>query len=699
MSDELDLSFVQIAEPKEDAGVKQTDVLDMSFLDPPRTVMGAAGTRRQLLAESQDTDRETRATRELPEITNSGLLSNASLKDVAKVAPAILTATDPNEIADILSKNFRFIGITEDEKGNLIANNNETGVQAVINKPGMSPLDVLQMLGIGSSFVPSAAVAGAVKPLAGKIATAMTGAGATQAVTEAGQQAVGGTFDKSEVFLAAGTAGTAEVVLPAIQGLRGSALRREATEAGQLMEDVAENVRVAEEASEATGVDLFQGQKTLIPTQLDDQAFIAQLPAGTAKARRELTKQNKQASEAVDTFLEMIGPDESVVTGPTRFRTAAQAAVEATERARVEATSPIYKQAARRQRQGHTPLIDTSKLEKKIFEMSNQFDPKGQIHINLSKALSKIQNAKGDLQKLHLAKIEIDQIVDAFGADSVGKTTKRFLTGIKKDLVDDLVNQSPSYRAARDEFIRLSPGVNKMQNSILGKLHNIDDGQLKNISKRLFDPAETNPKVIANAKKIINDIDPDSWNEILRSELERRMGSIRSTLESGSTENIPNQLFKAIFGNDKQKKVLYAALTPDGKRNLRHIETVLNRARLGRTGGSQTASRQERMKELRGGWANMLRNFFTAFRTPIGSAGNIASAAITGATADASFNNRVRALADVMFDPRWEPRMKDLRQLPTHSPAEARAMAQLLDDAYSGIVENFLPFDTDTEEE
>jgi len=144
-------------------------------------------------------DRQTRATQELPELGQGGLLSGEDETIGKAITPALLSATDPNELGQILSSNFENIGITSDEKGNLIANNNKTGVRVVLNQPGVSQLDILQGLGIAAAFTPAGRIAGAVK----------TGvaAGATSAGIEALQALSGGEFDFSQVAIDTVTAG------------------------------------------------------------------------------------------------------------------------------------------------------------------------------------------------------------------------------------------------------------------------------------------------------------------------------------------------------------------------------------------------------------------------------------------------------------------------------------------------------------
>lgn len=596
--------------------------------------------------------------------------------DTARIALGFLSTFDPKAQQDIIQEAIPEAVFETTADGSVIIEvpTEEGGTRrSVLNRPGFSPQDLTTATAQVLSFIPAARLAGLGRTLLQKVGIGAVAAGATeQALQETGVALGREERDPLGTAVATVTGGAAEAIVPAVQAFRGS---RQAARVGagrEEIEQVAQSLRAAEEATEATGIPLFQAQQTGVPAQLEKQAFVAQLPAGTRSAIEGLRTQNVAASNAVEDFLGQIAPDQAVVTGAERLRTASQTAVAATKRARSEASSPIYKQAFRRQRQGKVGLIDLDPLQTKISSMSAQFEQKGQIAKNLNSALDKIENARGDLQKLHLAKTEIDQTINSFGADAVGNTTKRFLTDVKNDLTDELIRQSPSYRAARDEFIRLSPEVTKIQDSIIGKVANLDDTQLKQVSTKLFDAAETNPSVIAGAKKTITDVDPGAWDEIVRVELERRLGSIKSTAEAGTVENIPGQLFRALFPNEKSTKVLMGALDAEGKKNLRFLQKSLGLARLGRPGGSQTAAREEIKRELRGGVFQSFRDFFRAPISTLVSTGE-----------DAAFNRRAAALSKALFDPTWKAEIKAIRKLSPKSPVAGRAMTQLLNDIES----------------
>lgn len=163
-------------------------------------------------------DRETRATQELPELISSGLLSGLDIpaSKVAGLSAALVTMTNPEEIAQALQSISPDIGIQQDEKGNLIAANNKTGARAVINKPGVSPIDVAQTTGLMAAFAPAGRVASAVGGGALRQAAALgAGSAATQAAIESGQQAEGGEFNGQDVALAGAFGAGAPLVMGA----------------------------------------------------------------------------------------------------------------------------------------------------------------------------------------------------------------------------------------------------------------------------------------------------------------------------------------------------------------------------------------------------------------------------------------------------------------------------------------------------
>lgn len=179
----------------------------------------------------------SRASLQLPELveTGTGAFLPPDLPVLAKVGitAAVLTTTDPNEIAEIFTQTyidestglktqvFPNIGVATAPDGTLVLANNKTGKLALINRPGISGMDVLQLLGLGATFTPAgrfATIAAApARTLAAKAATEtarklalktarsrgartmMAGSGITETALQTGQVAAGGTFDPVDI--------------------------------------------------------------------------------------------------------------------------------------------------------------------------------------------------------------------------------------------------------------------------------------------------------------------------------------------------------------------------------------------------------------------------------------------------------------------------------------------------------------------
>ncbi len=143
--------------------------------------------------------RKTEMIRELPELPTSGLLAGEDKAKTASISPTLLATTDRQEQVDIITANFPNVAVTydKDAQGDVfpILTNRETGAKAIVNKPGLSGMDVLQGLGLAAAFTP-----------AGRAGSAV-GAGAkaalTQGAVEGAQVLQGGDIDPLDIGVAA----------------------------------------------------------------------------------------------------------------------------------------------------------------------------------------------------------------------------------------------------------------------------------------------------------------------------------------------------------------------------------------------------------------------------------------------------------------------------------------------------------------
>lgn len=613
------------------------------------------------------TERATEQTRTLPEYASVRQDVNP---DLLKQAAGFLFSLSDEDAMDVIKKSVPEAKFINDEKGNVLVDIN--GNLSVLNKPGFSKTDASRATAQLLAFLPVNKAVSLGKGVLQKIGIGAAGSALTEAGLQEVEQAAGVTKPREagRIMTAGATGGAAEAVGPAY---RWNKQRRQAKRLNVARQDipvVGKNITEANIASKEAGIDLSFPQKTAIPSQLEEMSFISQLPAGTQRAMGFLKKQNKQASNAVEAFLNYLAPEEIITTGAEKFRTAAQRAVGAAKEVRKKAVSPIYKKAFK---QGED--MDTKELTKSIISKMSDYPKGGEVSKTLGKIRTLLKGSKkggATLKKLHNTKLEIDQMLASYGENSLGNTTKKEVLAIKESLLDFMDEASPAYKQAREEFSRLSPGVDKIQNSIVGKVADVTDVQLKGVSRKIFDPAETNTKTILNAKKIISAVDPDAWDGLLRVELERRLGGMATGIYDdslGAVENIPAQLHRVLFKPVKQKNILYAALDGDAKKNMQYLETALKRASLGRSAGSQTAAREEIKASLKGGVVQKIRDIFKAPITTMVETGEYGA-----------FNKRVRNLAEALYNPEYRIRMAKIRKKHPSSASAGNMFLQLLND-------------------
>lgn len=275
------------------------------------------------------------------------------------------------------------------------------------------------------------------------------------------------------------------------------------------------------------------------------------------------------------------------------------------------------------------------------------------------------------LKQMHEVKRSVGDMINKAVRDGEGALATD-LMNVKKNLVTELAAFSPEYNQGRKQFIAQSPAIQALEDSLIGQAAKLKDSQLKRVTSTLFDPADVGTSIPAmrEAKKAINSVDPGAWSDIVRLEMEKRLSAAIGPIEQAgeTTANIPGLLKRSIFGSQKKKDILYAALDTEQRKNLKFIEEALNRASKGRPGGSPTATRQRFEKEI-GGIPGKITNWFN----PLKAAGE--------AGQEFNFNKNAFALAQVMFDPKWQPNMKKLRKFNMNSPEGAAYFSDVLTKA------------------
>lgn len=133
-------------------------------------------------------------------------------------------------------------------------------------------------------------------------------------------------------------------------------------------------------------------------------------------------------------------------------------------------------------------------------------------------------NARG-MEFLDAVKKRINTASENMGSPMNMTGKDKYKAGLIQESANKITNvtdqYSQNYQTARSIHEQMSPTVDEAKNGSLGRLANLSDTQLKNASSIIFDPAQTNIRVLSKIKQQIMRRDPQAWNSIVRNEIDR----------------------------------------------------------------------------------------------------------------------------------------------------------------------------------
>lgn len=237
-----------------------------------------------------------------------------------------------------------------------------------------------------------------------------------------------------------------------------------------------------------------------------------------------------------ETSLSNLSPDE-------RIRSISQRVIEKEKNALQAKAEPLYKKAESQIIDPKTvrALIEENGTIEKAFKNVLK-DPDYKTEL---KGFSPYSTKVLDLVKRNID----DQISVNMRAGESNKA--RLLTNAKSSLVDIIDKFNPTYKEARTVYSEGAPSVKAIEESPLGKIAERKDLTIKNIGKDIFDKQQTNPNVFKDIRDRVYKEDPESWNAIVRQEMERKIGSAN---DGGSN------FYRKVLKDDKTYEQFSAAL-------------------------------------------------------------------------------------------------------------------------------------------
>ena len=606
-----------------------------------------------------------------------------------KLAVGSLISSDDAQQIEIIQNALPSAKINTFDSGETVVDYD--GEQFVLNRPGLSATDVTRFASQLVAYLPASRMGLVVKEAMAKFSTKkilepivksagrqrmaqVAAAASANAITSigmdvgasimAGDEGTQGVSTGRAVSAAAFGAG-GEVMGPAYRAI----VRKFRGTPDDLKYIDLDSVRQIKEAEKQTGIRIFEPQATEARSDALYMRVLQDLPETQRQMMSVLNEQNEQASGAVANFLVDIADSSSIQTAPSQIRNMAVNAIDDMKSARSNMVRQGYEEAF-----SSGTMVDISEevglIDAMLSKTSSSASNPVRVELLAAKSqlLSDATDGLVDLQILHSVKMNMDDSIKNFGDSGPTGQSKKALTEIKNSMVEKMDSASPIYDEVKSIYRNASGPINDLENSLIGKIAGIKDGNTKSVLTSLFDPSQSNPAVLSHARDVIQAQSPEAWNGIVRAQIEKQMGKI-STMAIEGTPNTPRQLLGAVFGkNEISHKMMMDSLTPEQKGNAKWLEMALKAASRGRGLGSDTAGKTEAIKALKGSVES-----FSEYFNPLSWSGKL-----TGAMTNAKFERRAEAFASALTDGQWSSEMLKLKQMNPTDSKSARAFIQLL---------------------
>jgi len=183
-------------------------------------------------------------------------------------------------------------------------------------------------------------------------------------------------------------------------------------------------------------------------------------------------------------------------------------------------------------------------------------------------------------------------------------------------------------------------------------------------------------------KAAITRKNPGAWNSVVRQHAENIIAEATSETAGGVLKNSPDKIFKDLLSG-KKGDLLFAAVDPATRKTLAHFKKVLSAASTGRAARIGELGTGEASERLAGsGLKRLVGNFLGGV---VRSSMSALSFSLRSIRSESIGRLRARALADIIFNPRWAGRVKSAMRKRPGTTTEYRAWLQLFRDGEDTI--------------
>ena len=456
---------------------------------------------------------------------------------------------------------------------------------------------------------------------------------------------------------------------------------------------VSELQRLAQER----GIQLTPAELTNLPSLKSQQKVLGNIPESSDVLGKFYEKRfQEQVQPAVDDFLGSISRVNDPMTAGFRGQSALKDRLVDLERQRDVLAEPYYKSAfdvaqpvdVKPVVSRIDKMLEIAKGEEKreltrikdlMFREVTEKDAEGK------EVVKKVLDDR--LPALQRAKFAIDATLRSDAVGSMDKTIKGEIQSLQKELVDVMGANNPKYLEANEAFTALSEPINRFMEKRPGlSLTGISQDNLGQFASRVFDGASA--QSVRYVRQQVEKVNPDAWNDVSRAWLQQKWekasgvtpGAREMPVDAGATWR------NMLLGNEKDKKVLQAALSKDQYTALLDLTNVLEAAGRVKKIGSDTAFNQKVLKDMGAQAGGLIQTVGKA-------AGGLRLDAPLKFVADwaseRQFSKNAEAISNIIISPDGMSRLRELRKMSPTSVGFWSGLSQLAVEFSAPPVEEF----------
>lgn len=201
-----------------------------------------------------------------------------------------------------------------------------------------------------------------------------------------------------------------------------------------------------------------------------------------------------------------------------------------------------------------------------------------------------------DLRKIQKAIFDLNDLIEgtSYEAARIAPSSKKFLNRdlsiLKDELLGAIKKVSPTFAKANAKYERLSGPIEKLKSSVIGELTRMrSDTAIAKAPHKLLDLSNMpDAELLTRARTQIEKSDPKLWREMVGGYIRDVYEGLKAT-EEGKVVNAVGKLQKRLYGSEKQRQIMKAAMGPEDYRKFEDLMTIFQRAAIGTGKESMTA--------------------------------------------------------------------------------------------------------------